>query len=136
MPEPGPIKFPGGRPVSSVPSLALPRRRAAPTRSPFEASEASVAARESIKAFVSATRSPFGTAEGIEATKVADLERSLRQLELILADRERVMHENEARLADRERDLAEMEALLLAREKLLAASRKAVPAKVAISPEE
>jgi len=136
MPDPGPIKYVGGRPVSTGPNLVLARRRVTTTHSPFEVSEASVAARASIKAIVSATRAPFASATGAEAEKVAGLERSLRQLELILAERERALNESEARMAERERDLAETEALLQARERLLAASRKPAPVKAVISEEE
>src|SRR3954470_15410809 len=119
MSEPAPIKFPGPKPP---PPATLPlRRRSSLTRSPFEVSEASAAARESIKAIVSATRAPFPSAAGAESARVGELERTLLQLAMTLAERERVLHENESRLADRERDLAEMEALLLAREKLLVA---------------
>src|ERR1019366_6567122 len=112
MGEPGQIRFP------AAPALSLRRRPI--TRSPFEVSEASAAARESIKAVVSATRSPF--AGGATNAQAAELERTLRQLELTLAERERYLADNEARLADRERDLAEIEALLFAREKLAAAA--------------
>ena len=131
-------QFPGGRPRTAAPSLTLPRRRpVAAIRSPFEVSEASAAARETIKAIVSATRAPFGRGgASVASAQAAELERSLRQLELTLAERERVINETAARLAERERDLAEMEALLLAREKLLAASRRPAAVQVAISPEE
>ncbi len=105
------------------------------TRAPLEISEASFAARQSIQAIVSATRSPFGTPVRLGDFQVADLERSLRNLELKLAERERIIGDTEKRLADRERELYELEALLLAREKLLAASRQHAPA-VPISAEE
>lgn len=135
MPEPGQIRFPGARGSGgAVPALTL-RRRPVATRSPFAVSEASAAARETIKAVVSATRAPFGSAAPANA-QAAELERTLRQLELTLAERERAIEEGEARLADRERDVAEAEALLFAREKLLAASRKAVPTQAVVSPEE
>ena len=101
----------------------------------MEISEASVAARQSIQAIVSATRSPFGTPVRLGDSQVADLERSLRNLELKLAERERMIGETEKRLAERERELYELEALLLAREKLLAASRQHAPA-APISAEE
>jgi hypothetical protein len=58
----------------------------------------------------------MSTAAAAEAAKAAELEKTLRQLELVLAERERAIAEAESRIADRERDLAEMEALLLARE--------------------
>jgi len=97
----------------------------------MEISEASVAARQSIQAIVSATRSPFGTPMRLADSQIADLERSLRNLELKLAERERMIGETEKRLAERERELFELEALLLAREKLLAASRQhAAPAPI------
>jgi hypothetical protein len=68
----------------------------------------------------------MSTAAAAEAAKAAELEKTLRQLEQVLAERERAITEAESRLADRERDLAEMEALLIAREQLLAASKKPV----------
>jgi DNA repair exonuclease SbcCD ATPase subunit len=116
------------------PVLALPRRRGL-TRPPMEISEASVAARQSIQAIVTATRSPFGIPVRLGDTQIADLERSMRGLELKLAERERMIGETEKRLAERERELYELEALLLAREKLLAASRQHAPA-APISAEE
>jgi len=134
MPEPAQIKFPVPRRSGGAPPLSLPRRRVA-THSPFEVSEASAAARESIKAIVSATRAPHVGGVVSAGAQVAELERSLRQLELTLAERERAVAEAEARLADRERELAETEALLIAREKLTAAARHRAP-RAAISPEE
>src|SRR4051812_41739532 len=126
MPEPEnptpAIKFPVRPAAGAAPSLSLRRRSVSGTRGPFAISEASAAARESIKALVSATRAPFGPGAQADVSHVAELEKSLRQLELTLAERERLVEENEARLNDRERDLAEMEALLMAREKLAAAS--------------
>src|SRR6476660_6802512 len=108
MPEELPIKFPSPKPTPPA-NLSL-RRRSAHTRSPFEVSEASAAARESIRAIVSATRAPFmGGAAAGESAKVAELERTLRQIDLTLAERERIIADSESRLADRERDLAEME---------------------------
>lgn len=134
-----PIKFPVPKPAAAAPKLALPRRpRRTVTRSPFEIADATAAARESIKALVSATRAPFAPG-GAEATHMVELERTLRQLELTLQERERLITESEARLADRERDLAEAEALLIAREQLAAVSRKG-PAEtepgLGVSPEE
>ena len=101
---------------------------------PFSVSEASAAARESIRAIVSATKPPMGIRGGAEDARIAELERSLRQLELKLAERERVVQEREARLKEFERELAEAEALLAAREQLVAASRKSTS--VNVSPEE
>jgi hypothetical protein len=83
------------------------------TRGPLEISEASVAARQSIQAIVSATRSPFGIPVRLGDSQIADLERSMRSLELKLAERERIIGETEKRLAERERELYELEALLL-----------------------
>ena len=133
MSEPGQIRFPAARGSGgSVPTLSL-RRRPVGSRSPFAVSEVSAAARESIKAVMSATRAPFA---GAPSTQAAELERTLRQLELSLAEREHLIAEGEARLADRERDVAESEALLAAREKLVAASRKATAGPISVSPEE
>jgi DNA repair exonuclease SbcCD ATPase subunit len=128
-----PVKFPAPRP--SEPSLVLRRRSTSSPASPFEISEVSAVARESIKAIVSASRAPFGGG-ATNPPQVAELERSLRQLELKLAERERALRENETRLADHERDLAEIEALLVAREQLLSASRKTPAPQAAVSPEE
>jgi hypothetical protein len=93
----------------------------------MEITEASVAARQSIQAIVSATRSPFGIPVRLGDSQIADLERSLRNLELKLAEREHIIGETAKRLAEREREFCELEALLLAREKLLAASRYQAP---------
>lgn len=119
------IKFPPPRPGYTPPVLALPRRRGF-TRASTEISEASIAARKSIKTIVSATRSPFGIPRQLENSQIAELERSLRNLELKLADREHMIAETEKRLLEHERQLYELEALLLAREKLLAASRRQI----------
>jgi len=127
-------RFSSPRPAPGPPVLALPRRRGL-TRGPMEISEASVAARQSIQAIVTATRSPFGVPARLGDSQIADLERSMRSLELKLAERERIIGETERRLAERERELYELEALLLAREKLLAASRQQAPA-APISAEE
>ncbi len=134
MPDPRPITFPGAKPGG--PTLSLRRRTPAATRSPFHVSDASAAARESIRAIVSATRAPFAGPAVVPDGRVQELEKNLRQLEATLAERERQVEESEARLADRERDLAEAEALLIAREKLAAAARKPVPAQAVVSPEE
>mgnify|MGYP001549680044 CR=1 FL=1 len=128
------IKFPAQRPGYTPPVLALPRRRGL-KRPATEISEASVAARRSIKEFVSATRSPFGTPRRLENSQIAELEHSLRNLELKLAERERLIAETENRLAESARQLYEFEALLSAREKLLAVSRQTV-APAPISAEE
>jgi chromosome segregation ATPase len=136
VPGSGPIKFPASTSSGGATPLVLRRRRGL-THSPFEVSESSSAARDSIRAVVEATRSPFGGGgPSLDKMQATDLERSLRQLEASLADRERVVADIEVKLADRERDLAETEALLLAREQLLAASRKAAPTKAGMSKEE
>ncbi len=118
MAAPAPIKFPPPRPRDAAISLALPRRRPVVSRAPFAVLDASSAARESLEAMVTATRSPVLAAALPEAGKLVALERSLRQLQQALADRERVVGENESRLADRERDVAELEALLMARDRV------------------
>ena len=111
-------------------ALTLPRRPSAMggTRSPFELSEASVEARRSIDAIVSATRKPWAGATPLNPDQATELETSLRLLETRLEERERAVEELAATLADRQRDLAEMEALLVAREKVLEAARRAVAA--------
>jgi hypothetical protein len=132
MADPSNIRFPTKR-TESVGNLSL-RRNRSPTSSPFSVSEASAAARESIRAIVSATKPPMGTRGPVDDSRIAEVERSLRQLELKLAERERVVQEREARLKEFERELAEAEALLAAREQLVAASRKSTS--VSVSPEE
>jgi chromosome segregation ATPase len=133
MPEPSNIRFPTKR-TDSVGNLSLRRPRAA-TNSPFTVSEATAAARESIRAIVSATRPPIGGRSAVaDDGRIAELERNLRQLELKLAERERVVQEREARLREYERELAEAEALLAAREQLVAAARRSTS--VHVSPEE
>lgn len=134
-PGSAPIKFPASSAAGTPQPLVLRRRRGL-THSPFEVSETASAARETIRAVVEATRSPFGGGPGFDKMQATDLERSLRQLEASLAERERVVADLEVKLSDRERDLAETEALLIAREQLLAASRKAEPTKVGLSKEE
>jgi hypothetical protein len=133
MADPSNIRFPTKK-TDSIGNLSLRRNRSA-TASPFTVSEATAAARESIRAIVSATRPPIGMhGAGAEDARIAELERSLRQLELKLAERERIVQEREARLREYERELAEAEALLAAREQLVAAARKSTSAHV--SPEE
>ncbi len=132
-PSDSPIKFPVKTP--QVPTLAL-RRRLAVSRAPFEVSAASAAARESIKSFVSSTRTPWGEPKVLTGDRAGELERSLRQLETLLTERERAVNEAEARLAERERDLAEMEALVVAREKLMELARRQKPSEVNVSKEE
>jgi chromosome segregation ATPase len=132
MADPSNIRFPTKR-SESVGSLSL-RRGRSDTNSPFSISDASAAARESIRAIVSATRPPIGVRSGADDSRIAELERSLRQLELKLAERERIVQERETRLKEFERELAEAEALLAAREQLVAASRKSTSTNV--SPEE
>lgn len=133
---PGPIKFPVTNPGGAPRPLVLTRRRRGMSKSPYEVSESTAAARESIKAVVAATRSPFGGGTVLDRNQASELERSLRHLEMSLAERERAVVETEIKLAEHERDLAEMEALLIAREQLLIAARSASPKKVALSKEE
>ena len=136
VPPPGPIKFPVSNPGGAPRPLVLTRRRRGLSKSPYEVSESTAAARESIKAVVAATRSPFGGGPALDRTQASELERSLRHLEMSLAERERNVVETEIKLSEHERDLAEMEALLIAREQLLIAARQSSPKKVALSKEE
>jgi hypothetical protein len=131
MPEPSNIRFPLKR-TESIGNLSLRRNRTA-TSSPFSVTEAMASSRESIRAIVSATRPPSG-GRAVDDARIAELEKSLRQLELKLVERERVVQERESRLKDYEREMAEAEALLAAREQLVAASRKSTA--VHVSPEE
>ena len=98
MADPSNIRFPTKK-TDSIGGLSL-RRPRPETGSPFTVSEATAAARESIRAIVSATRPPLGIRGGAEDARIADLERSLRQLELKLAERERIVQEREARLKE------------------------------------
>ena len=134
MSDPGPIKFPPPRPSDPASKLSLPRRRSAASRPTSEAIDASAAARESINALFSASRTPFTGNRAAENSKLTDLERTLRQLELTLIERERVITDTETRLAERERDVAEAEALLTAREQIDTASRRpfSAPAEIAV----
>ena len=134
MSDPGPIKFPPPRPSDAATKLTLRRRRTAAAKPTLDILDASAAARETINSLFSASRTPFG-GKPPEATKLLELERSLRQLELQLAERQRVITDTETRLAEKERDVAEMEALLLAREQLMAASRRNVSPVAEVSPE-
>ncbi len=134
MADPSNIRFPVKN-TNLIGGLSLRRNRPG-TGAPFTVSEATAQARESIRAIVSATRPPMGVrGTGAEDARIAELEKSLRQLELKLAERERVVQEREARLRDYERELAESEALLAAREQLVAVARKAPPS-IHVSPEE
>ncbi|HEU5079841.1 MAG TPA: hypothetical protein VFT72_11565 [Opitutaceae bacterium] len=120
MPEqtPVPIKFPPKRETEKP--LVLPKRR---LRSPFEMSETAAETQKTITAIRTATRNPWGDPVDIGAEKIAELERSLKQLSTKLEERERTLQEFEARLLERERDMAETENLLRARESLLEASK-------------
>jgi uncharacterized protein (DUF3084 family) len=135
MSEPGPIKFPPPRRETTL-KLALPRRRPVSPRTSLDVIDASAAARESINALFSVSRTPFSGSKPPESAKLVELERTLRQLELSLAERERVIADTEMRLVERERDVAEMEALLLAREQLIAASHHPSTTQREISLEE
>jgi hypothetical protein len=130
MAEPSNIRFPVKR-TESVGNLSL--RRTRPTASPFNVTEAMASSRESIRALVSATRPPSG-GRAVDDARAAELEKSLRQLELKLVERERIVQDREVRLRDYEREMAEAEALLAAREQLVAAARKSTVSHV--SPEE
>ena len=134
MSDPGPIKFPPPKPSDAATKLTLRRRRTAAARPTLDVIDASAAARESINALFSASRTPF-TAKPPEATKLLELERTLRQLELSLAERQRVITDTEIRLAEKERDVAEVEALLQAREQLIAVSRRSTSPSAEINPE-
>jgi hypothetical protein len=131
MPEPSNIRFPIKR-AESIGGLSLRKNRPQAT-SPFSVSEAMASSRESIRALVSATRPPSG-GRAVDDARAAELEKSLRQLELKLVERERVVQDREIRLREYEREMAEAEALLAAREQLVAAQRKSTA--VNVSPEE
>ena len=135
MADPGNIKFPVRKATSPNPPLVIPRRRQ--TEAPFAVSQVSQAARESIRAIVTATRESSGTLSAEAQSRSLELERSLRQLELRIEERERLVGEREARLAEIARDLAETEALLVAREQVIESLRKRTAAQGShSSPEE
>lgn len=118
-PAPVTIKFPP-KPQTEKP-LVLPRRR---LRSPFEVSETTAETQKTISVIRNVTRNPWGELLNPgDSAKIAELEKSLKQLAAKLEERERTMQEFEARLAERERDLAETETLLRARESLLEAAK-------------
>lgn len=117
MSETGPTQFPKPRPRETTPPLVL-RRRTAATGDAAGLLDASMAARESIYAIVSASQVPFGSVSGLTVERLTELEYTLRQLERTLAERERAIADTEARLIERERDMAEVEALLIARKQL------------------
>lgn len=74
MPEKlvSPIKFPTKTP--GAPALTL-RRRRSQTHSPFEVSEVSSAARQSIKEIVSVTQTPWGEPRPIGLDGMQELEK-------------------------------------------------------------
>lgn len=113
-----PIKFPPKRETDKP--LVLPKRR---LRSPFEVSETAAETQKTITALRTVTRNPWGDPVDIGAEKIAELEKSLKQLSSKLEERERTLQEFEVRLLERERDMAETENLLRARESLLEASK-------------
>ena len=106
MADPSNIRFPNKR-TESTGGLSLRRTPRNETTSPFSVSAATASARESIRAIVSATRPPMGTRGVDDDGRIAELERSLRQLELKLVERERIVQEKETRLREYERELAE-----------------------------
>ena len=112
------IKFPP-RPNTEK-ALVLPRRR---LRSPFEISETTAETQKTISAIRSATRNPWGEPLNVDQQKMAELEKTLRQLTQKLEERERSLQDMEAHLIERERELAESETLLKARESLLEAAK-------------
>jgi chromosome segregation ATPase len=116
-PAPGPIRFPPRPPPEKILSL---RRRLS-----LEPSQDSVEARKSINAIMAATRAPWGEQRTLDSQQVADLQKSLRLVQVKLEERERVVAETAARLADQERELAETSALLAAREKVFTAAKGA-----------
>jgi hypothetical protein len=127
MADPSNIRFPVKRTDSPIGNLsAAPQSdgtRSRPSRSPRRRPRRASRSGRSFR-----RPGPRGVrGAGAEDARIAELEKSLRQLELKLAERERVVQEREARLKEYERELAEAEALLAAREQLVAASRKSTP---------
>jgi chromosome segregation ATPase len=99
-------------------------RRASPLQRAQEASQATAAARKSIDAIMSSSRSPWGGKTSLNGLQVEELEKALRALEAKASEREMALAEAENKLAERDRALAETEALLQAREKVIEAMRK------------
>src|SRR6478736_4686727 len=109
FPPPGGMKSPMKAPTAAGKPLVLPRR-VSPLQRAQEASQATAAARKSIDAIMSSSRSPWGGKTSLSGLQVEELEKALRALE--------------AKASERERALAETEALLQAREKVIEAMRK------------
>jgi len=103
--------------------LVLPRR-VSPLQRAQEASQATAAARKSIDAIMSSSRTPWGGKTSLNGLQVEELEKALRALEAKASEREMALAEAENKLAERDRALAETEALLQAREKVIEAMRK------------
>jgi DNA repair exonuclease SbcCD ATPase subunit len=104
-----------------------------------EASQATAAARKSIDAIMSSSRSPWGgKAASLSGLQVEELEKALRALEAKASEREMALAEAENKLAERDRALAETEALLQAREKVIEAMRTqpAAESGAAVNPAE
>jgi len=124
-------------PVAAGKPLVLPRR-ASPLQRAQEASQATAAARKSIDAIMSSSRSPWGGKAALNGLQVEELEKALRALEAKASVREMALAEAENKLAERDRALAETEALLQAREKVIEAMRQqpAAATGAAINPAE
>jgi chromosome segregation ATPase len=117
------MKSPMKAPSAAGKPLVLPRR-ASPLQRAQEASQATAAARKSIDAIMSSSRSPWGGKSALNSLQVEELEKALRALEAKASVREMALAEAENKLAERDRALAETEALLQAREKVIEAMRK------------
>jgi len=79
---------------------------------------------QSINQIMRQTRTPFGEPRMLKTDEVAELQKSLRELEVQLMEHEQANQALQSQLAERERDLWETEALLKAREEVLLAERK------------
>lgn len=122
-PPGGGIKFAAKAPTGGLKPLVLPRRVNALQRAQ-EATQATIAARKSIDAIMSASRAPWGGKTSLSGAQVEELEKALRALEAKVGEREMALADAENKLAEKDRALAETEALLQAREKVIDAMRK------------
>lgn len=136
--RPGVPALGGGSPPPRRPQpLSLPRRpsasaASAPTGGLISLAYADVSpeVRRRVEERIN-SRSPFSSsfpaspATAAEHTRLAELDRALRQREQEADARERALEELQARLMEREREIAELENLLRAREYVLMAQRRA-----------
>jgi septal ring factor EnvC (AmiA/AmiB activator) len=103
-----------------APSPYRPKRvlRLEPVRPGVPSAQAVKVAR-TIERIVKQTLSPFGDSVTLEKSQIAELQKTLRDMEAQLTEHEQANQELQMQLAERERDLREAEALLHMREAAL-----------------